>query len=49
MKTDQFFYGKLKNDEYKIIERKFKDNNTYFFIEIADSVYHEISIYEKKI
>jgi hypothetical protein len=28
-------FGKKLDNEFKIIERKFKDNNVYFFIEIT--------------
>jgi hypothetical protein len=30
--VNKFGFGKKTNNEYKIVERKFQDNNTLFFI-----------------
>ena len=37
-KKDKIQFGKKLSNEYKIIERRFKDNNTYFYIEITDNL-----------
>jgi hypothetical protein len=38
MKRKEFIqFGKKTDNEYKIIERKFKDNSVYFFVEITNT------------
>jgi catalase (peroxidase I) len=38
MKRKEFMqFGKKTDNSYKIIERKFKDNNVYFFVEITNT------------
>jgi hypothetical protein len=38
MKRKEFIqFGKKTDNGYKIIERKFKDNNVYFFVEITNT------------
>jgi hypothetical protein len=38
MKRKEFMqFGKKTDNVYKIIERKFKDNSVYFFIEITNT------------
>ena len=34
-RNDFFQFGKKNDNGYKIIERKFKDNSVYFFVEIT--------------
>lgn len=34
-RNDFFQFGKKTDNGYKIIERKFKDNSVYFFVEIT--------------